>query len=285
MSVRPGLPLLALWTVGACGATYAESPMAGPTSTVEGGGFGGQPQDATARGTPMAGEALPIDQRKVVRTGNLSVSIEEWEPFHRDVESWLAVHGGFVSDLSVNRWEGRVGYARLTVRVPAERMDPLVVWTQEKVEVTQLALHGEDVTAQWIDVDARLGALRQTETRVLALVAEGTATLADVLAAERELGRIRGDIESFEATQRALTDRVELATLTMEVSVRAPYSSLVDVGFGTEAAETWRGSIRAMGVVSRGLALGAVAVTPWLAVLAGGLLGFVGVVRWFVKRR
>ncbi len=267
----------------ACAGTYsADAPMAAPMAA----------STPMERGRAMDEERggletkQQVSDRKLVRTGNLSVSVsvDAWEPFEADLNHWLAEHGGFVSDLSVSRWEGRVGHASMTVRVPATGLDSLVSWTQEKVEVTHLGLRSEDVTAQWIDVGARLTALRQTEGRLLQLVAEDTATLADVLAAERELGRIRGDIERFEQQQRALSDRVQLASLTVDVTVRQPYSSLVARSFGEQAADAWHGSVAALGAVLRGLALLGVASGPWLGMLGLGLAAVTAAVSVVVRR-
>lgn len=262
--------------------TPVSLPVAQPMELTRGAEASAE-SDAPLGGLSQVAEDASSD-RKLVRSGRVSVNVDAWEPFEQDLRSWLADHGGHVSDLTLDRWAGRVGHGSVTIRVPTEQLDPLLSWTAESVEIAHLSLHTEDVTAQWIDVEARLVALRQTEARLLSLLGEGTADLADVLAAERELGRIRGDVEAFERQQRALAGRVQLASLVVDVSVRQPYDPLVERSLANELSDAWSRSLAAVSVVGRGLLILGVFSLPWLGLLVAGGLALLGVVRLLVRR-
>jgi len=75
----------------------------------------------------------------------------------------------------------------------------------------------EDVTAQYVDLNARLLNARNTEQRLTDLLRQRTGKLADVLAVETEITRVRGEIERMEAERKNLVNRVGFATVTTTV--------------------------------------------------------------------
>ena len=296
------LPLASLIALSCSCSAYEPDPaQASPLVTLPpASGIGGSTGDPTVTDAPtstaardlggleggaISGEVARRDAaRKVVRSGQVSVIVGAWEPFEQDLRRWLAEHGGHLSELSLDRWAGRVGHGAVTIQVPTDELDPLLSWTAETVEISHLALHSEDVTTQWIDVEARLVTSRQTEARLLALLEEETADLAEVLAAERELGRIRGEVEAFERQQRALATRVQLANLSVDVSVRQAYAPLVERPLAEELGAAWSRSLAALAAVGRGLLLLGVFSLPWLAMLGAGGLALLGGIRLVIRR-
>ena len=211
--------------------------------------------------------------RKLIRTGELRVVVEEYEPLQSALTARLTELGGFVADSDLNHHAGRVSYATLVLRVPADRFDELLSWTESRVEVQSLRVDTADVTERWVDTQARIDNSKRTERRLLGLLETDAAKLEDVLAVERELSRVRGEIEAAEGQMRVLSDQVGLATLTLQVSVRAHYDSAVAVAYRTKIGSAFTGSIEAMVDVAQGLGIIAVALLPWLLVL--GFFGWV----------
>ncbi len=226
-----------------------------------------------------------VEGRKLIRTGTISVAVDDYEPFRAALDDQLEQLGGFVSDASLSHWSGRVSWATLTVRVPAEHFDALVGWTESEVEVESLDISTADVTEEWVDVVSRIDNHRRTEQRLQQLLEDRTADLADVLAVERELARVRGEIEAAEGRLRVLSDQVGLSTLTISVAVRNPYEPVVEQGFGAQVVKTFKDSLSAMVTVGKGLTLMGVAVAPWLLILAVIALVFVLAIRALIRRR
>ena len=206
---------------------------------------------------------------KLMRTGQISVVVDEFGPYEAELEAWLSAAGGYVANASLSHDEGRVGDASLVVRVPADQLDQLVGWTEERVEVRHLAIESADVTEEWVDVSARIENHRRTETRLRELLDNDAAELADVLAVERELARVRGEIEAAEGRMRVLSDRVSLATLTLHVQVTQVYEPYVAPSFGDELTSALGGSLRSLQQTGRAVTIAGVAAMPWLVVLGG----------------
>ena len=77
---------------------------------------------------------------------------------------------------------------------------------------------GQDVTSQYVDLQARLGNARNTEQRLTDLLRDRTGKLSDVLEVEQELDRVRGQIEQMEAERKTMAHQVSFATLNATIT-------------------------------------------------------------------
>ena len=227
-----------------------------------------------------------VEGRKLIRTGDISVTVEDYDPFRDALDAKLEALGGFVADANLDHYSGRVSWATLTVRVSADAFEELVGWTESQVEVNSLNISTQDVTAEWVDIRSRLDNWKATEKRLLEILQDQTADLGDVLAVERELSRVREEIERAEGQMRVLADQVELATLTIHVSVRNPYQPAVDPpGFGQRIGDVFMGSLEAMLNLGKGIVLLTVGAAPWLLVMFVFLYVCYRFVRMLVRRK
>ena len=242
--------------------------------------------NAPVTGKPSEDPPKAKEGRKLIRTGSISVLVDDYDPFQAELDKTLTEMGGFVSNANLDHWSGRVSYATLTLRVPADRFEELVSWTESQVEVQSLNVGTSDVTAEWVDVKARIDNGKKTERRLQEILKTDTANLADILAVERELARVRGEIESAEGRMRVLSDQVSLATLTVSISVRNPYTPAVDPpGFGQRIADVFLDSIDAMIAVGKGLVLLGTALAPWLALFGILAYGLYRTIRFMIRMK
>jgi hypothetical protein len=233
-----------------------------------------------------ASEDSPVEGRKLIRTGDISVTVDDYEPFRAAMDVRLKELGGFVSDANLDHYSGNVSWATLTVRVSAQHFDELVSWTESQVEVSSLNVSTQDVTEEWVDIRSRIDNWKATEKRLLEILDDRTADLGDVLAVERELSRVREEIERAEGRLRVLADQVELATLTIHVSVRNPYQPAVDPpGFGQIIADTFFGSLNAMATLGKALVLIAVGGAPWFLLMGLGVYIVYRIIRGLIRRK
>jgi hypothetical protein len=140
--------------------------------------------------------------------------------------------------------------------------------------VETVSVNAEDVSEEYVDVTARAENARRLETRLVDLLARRTGKLEDVLAVERELARVREEIERYEGRLRFLRTRAAFSTLA--VTLHEPVPVLGDrPGANPIAAavrEAWRNAVRFVAA--------AIALSGVLIPLA--LLGYAG---WWVARR
>ncbi len=261
------LALLFVLSLFSCAAYDSAAPPMYPESASV--ATAGVDASADSRRAPDGGESsgeITAD-RKLIRTGTLSVVVDEYGPIRAALAARITELGGFVADSDLSHSSGRVSYATLVIRVPADQFDALLSWTESKVEVQSMRIDTADVTERWVDTQARIDNNKRTERRLLGLLETDTAKLEDVLAVERELSRVRGAIESAEGQMRVLADQVGLATLTLQVSVRAHYDPAVAITYGSKISSAFTGSIAAMADVAKGLGIITVALLPWMLIL------------------
>lgn len=166
--------------------------------------------------------------------------------------------------------------ATLVVRVASDRLDAFLAELREIGEVRSEDLRAEDVTAQAVDLDARLRNERRVEAELLELLAaRDEADLGDLLRLRDELSRVRERIERLEAQRSRLAGLAALATLTLELREpdadaargrSSPAPTMREIA--GEIRGGWR---RGLGGLGRSLARiveAAVAGAPWWAALA-----------------
>ncbi len=83
---------------------------------------------------------------------------------------------------------------------------------------------GEEVTQQYVDLQARLANAKHTEQRLKDILSQRTGKLSDVLAVELQIGRVRGEIERMQAEKKEMGKQVTFATLnaTLKEDYKAP---------------------------------------------------------------
>ncbi len=120
--------------------------------------------------------------------------------------------GGFVERKSDRGEES----ASVTLRVPAKAFKTALAALETLGTVTYRNVEGEDVTEQYIDVEARLKNKIVLRDRLKQLLEKAT-DVKDVLAIESELNRVQGDIDSMEGRIKSLKGQVEYATVTLSL--------------------------------------------------------------------
>ncbi len=140
-------------------------------------------------------------------------------------------------------------------------------------EVQDESEEAADVTAEHVDLVARIRSARAEEARLLELMASRTAALADVLAVERELARVSQSIEQLEASEHDLSARVAMAHVSVEL---VP----VAVDFAADPLARVASSATAGLSVARALVL---AMAMAIAALAPSLT-LVGLIALIVRR-
>lgn len=117
--------------------------------------------------------------------------------------------------------------ATLKLRLPPERVEEVVSWLASRGDIVEKSINATDVSRQLFDQELALENLQATSDRLQALLGQPGLGMNDILAIEKELTRIRGEIESIKGSQRFLKDRVALATL--DVSLRRRDGEVITV--------------------------------------------------------
>ena len=160
----------------------------------------------------------PPNGPMIVRTAGVTLTTRDFDQARAGLDDILRRHRGYVGELNINTPAGVGRTLTATLRVPADQLDATLVEVRKLGRVEAESQSGQEVTAQYVDLEARLSNSRNTERRLVDLLLQRTGKLADVLAVETELSRVRGEIESMESQRKSLAKQVDFATLNATVN-------------------------------------------------------------------
>jgi len=154
----------------------------------------------------------------IIRTAQLSLITKEFDKVRVNLEAILKRHRGYFGELKVGGSTGSGRTLTATLRVPADQLDATLTEVKTLGRVESESQGGQDVTSQYVDLQARLANARNTEQRLTDLLRNRTGKLSDVLEVEQELDRVRGEIEQMEAERKNMANQVSYATLNATIS-------------------------------------------------------------------
>jgi uncharacterized protein DUF4349 len=170
---------------------------------------------------------LNAPEPMIARTAQLSLTTEEFDKSRAALEEILKRHNGYFGQLNVNAPAGSGRTLDATLHIPADQRDAAITEIKKLGRVESESQTGEEVTSQYVDLEARLSNARHTEQRLTDMLRQRTGKLSDVLAVEQEISRVRGEIEQMEAQKKTLTARVEF--LTLDVKLTEDYRAQLQV--------------------------------------------------------
>jgi hypothetical protein len=226
-----------------------------------------QEAPASAPGTDQWFRSSSFDpaSRLIVRTGQASIEVDSLEPSMAELRRIVQRAGGFVADASIQSGRKQLRTATLELKVPASRFDELTEGLEPLGRLQFVNVGAEDVSEEFVDLTARVTNGRRLEDRLVELLRTRTGKLQDVLTVERELARVREEIERMEGRLRFLKTSAQLSTLSVNLYEPAPIlASHPGRNAITDAfKDAWRNfvgvlavAIASLGFVAPALALG-----------------------------
>lgn len=234
------------------------------------------PTDATSAQLPSSHSLSDsVISSMIIRTGQASLQVDSLERGIRAVRALASHVGGFVANSSISSGDDQMHTATLEIKIPASHFDDAINGLQPIGTLESVSVSAEDVGEEFVDVAARAENGHKLEQRLIDILGTRTGKLSDVLAVERELARVREDIERQEGRMRYLRTRAAMSTLSVTVHEKAPV--VAGTGSGGLLAEAfrqaWRNFIRfvastiaAMGtLLPLGVIVAAIAWLVWRA--------------------
>jgi hypothetical protein len=227
------------------------------------------PEDAKGEGAGAPGQAAT--ERMVIRNANLVMVVTDPGAASDQIAALAGSLGGFTVSsytyqASTDAAGNKIMQANITVRVPAESLDSFINQLQGlAVEVRSKNISGQDVTADYADLEARLRNLEAAEAQLVSIMNDANRT-EDVLAVFNQLTYIREQIEQIKGQMKYYAESAALSAVTVELQADVLSQPIVVGGWKIEgvARDALEALVRAMqGLVTAGV---------WLIVYALPLL-------------
>lgn len=174
--------------------------------------------DAATPPPPAEKRELATEQatdRKIIKTGDIRFQSRNLQETENLIISTVNELEGYIANNNTYNSEDRISQ-NITVRVPAHRFDALLEKISSNArKIDYKNIHTQDVTEEFIDIEARLRTKKELEARYLELLKKAVK-VEEIVAIEKELGALRADIESIEGRLKYLSNQVNMSTLTIE---------------------------------------------------------------------
>jgi uncharacterized protein DUF4349 len=216
--------------------------------------------------------------RYLIRNATLTIETKDARRASIQLASAARAAGGYVSDNHETVDALGARSVAIVVRVPFVRFDRALLQVEALGKVLEKQVSAEDVTEEFVDSQAKLRNLEQTEQRLLAHL-NRTGRLADTLLVEKELSRVRGEIEQLQGRLRYLAHRVTFSTLTVTLT-EAPRPQTMASPESFSTTKEIADAVRSLVAFGRVLWTAAIWVGVWTAVWAPLAFG-----AWFYYRR
>lgn len=269
--------LFAISVVGGCSGGQYESS--------------GTPAAPTAAGEMAADAGLGGDQlknpmpRKIIYTGSVDLITDDLDKATKKLEDEIKASGAYISGANVSGTKGTGRRASYTIRVASTKFDSFLKALSGVGEIQTSSRNAQDVSEEFYDAEARLKNKKLEEARLLDLLQKATGKLAEVLTVEKELSRVREEIEQIEGRLRFLSNQTDLSTITITINEVKEFVPKGSPTLGTEVNRAWDGSLTALRQVATAGLLMIVALIPWLVIAAAIVVPIILIIRRGTKKK
>ena len=254
------------------GAAEAEAQMevAADDGGEDAGGGGGEDAVAVAQET-----AVPSVRPRVIQTASLSLSVprNEFDKVIDQARLLANSSGGFVVESSASQSgdEQRLVTGSLVIRVPEQSYARVMERLSGLGRVEAREEAGQDVSQEFVDLEARVRHLEAVEAQLLNLL-DDTNTVAEALTVQSQLNQVQLDLEQARGRLQYLEDQVAFATISLDVRERQVVAAAADGG-PWSIVDAWSTAAHGFVTVVGWILVAAATIAPVVILLALAFLG------------
>lgn len=292
--------------LAACGSSASTSAPVGQSAPEVVDPRTGDVESGTSSTDAGTAADTQVDQqtRDVVRTASVTVVVADPQAAGDRIQQATRTAGGYVASVSTSPPDcgttpcptgaaedstggssgsspgttssdqtAEPGLLSMTVRVPAAKYDEVLTGIRELGEVAALNVTADDVTAQTVDLDARIESQRASVSRMRELLRQAD-TIDEMVRVEGELAQRQADLESMISQRNRLADQVAMATISTELVAEDRADALLPPD-----PHWWDESWQAFTDSWSGLLVALAAVSPLLILFGIGALVAIAIIR------
>ncbi len=175
-------------------------------------GVAESPEDAQAPGSAATAN------RKLIRNAHVDLEIVSFDDAVQKITAFTNEERGYVATSSSEKQANGKLRGEIVVKVLPENLDHFLQKIRTLGELKNQTFGSEDITKAYFDTDARLKNARVMEQRLIEMLKTKTGKVADLLQVEKELGRVREEIEKMQGELKYWDSQVQFATVTISLS-------------------------------------------------------------------
>jgi hypothetical protein len=212
--------------------------------------------------------------RKMIYSDDITIRVKQYGKSKDDVMALTTKFGGYISSSQESTAPEVPAQGTITVRVPASKFQDFLVELRKVGVVLNERLTGDDVTKEYVDLQAQINAKQIERGRLLDLL-NRTARLSDLLTVEQEVTRVQTELDQLTGRVSEMSNMIALstATITLGEEVQAPPTKF-EWGVGRVA----KAAFGALLSTARGIGNAAV----WLVIFVIPVVAVIALVLWLL---
>jgi hypothetical protein len=205
--------------------------------------------------------------RRIIHEADINLVVKKVGETETEIHKLLQQLDGYIAEANIDRTQGEELTGRWKVRIPVAKFDTFLDDVSKLGFAESRRQTAQDVTEEYIDLEAQITNKKRLEERIVALLKDSSGKIKDVIEVERELARVRGEIEQMEGRLRYLTNRTDFTTVSISAREEENYVPPAAPTFTSRIAQAWTTSLVSLRDSGQQLAVAVVYAFPWLAIL------------------
>ncbi len=173
-------------------------------------------EEAAAK--PAETPAPELANRKLIRNASVELEIVSFDDAVQKITAFAKEERGYVATTESQKQANGKLRGEVVVKVLPENLDRFLQKIRGLGELKNQTLGTEDVTKAYLDTDARLKNGRVMEQRLIDMLKTKTGKVSDLLQVEKELARVREEIEKMQGELKYWDSQVQFATVTISLA-------------------------------------------------------------------
>ena len=175
-------------------------------------------QPEVAEQKPAETPAPASANRKLIRNATAELEIVSFDDAMQKITAVANEEHGYVATTNSQKQANGKLRGQVIVKILPENLDPFLQKLRGLGELKNQTLGTEDVTKAYFDTDARLKNAHVMEQRLIDMLNTKTGKVSDLLQVEKELGRVREEIEKMQGELKYWDSQVQFATVTISLA-------------------------------------------------------------------
>jgi len=216
-------------------------------------------------------------KQKLIKEAYLEFETQNLEKTYADILTLIKTHNGYIQEDNANKYYDRLS-RQLTLRVPTKAFQTVMHALDNSVKhFDSKRINSKDVTEEFIDIEARLKAKKKLEQRYVELLSKAK-NVKEILEIERELSKIREDIEAKQGRLQYLQNKVSLSTINIVFYKTLATDSGATISYGQKMWNAIKSGFNGLSYFFIGL------LNIW-PVLVFMVVAVLSIKRWLKKRK
>ncbi len=235
------------------------------------------PPSAAPAESGSAGDAVNLTEKKIIKTANLEITVASVDSAVADLTSIASRSQGFVQSSYVYESETGMKSGTVVIKVPAAKFDAILNEVKDLARVvTREQVSGQDVTEEYVDLQAQLKNAQAAEQQYLEIMKKATE-VEDILKVASALSIVREKIERLQGQLQYLVNMTDMSTLTLELSEETRVASGVEKW---KPYETLKQSFKTL----IGVGQKTIDRLIWILVFLVGFFLPIGIIVWIIVK-